>query len=82
MSNLDEVLQYRKKLNQTHRQLAMAEGALSQAIKELNQKHQCKTIIKGKSKLKKLQNRHNKLLDEADAKLIKFQQKWKDQLED
>lgn len=79
MNNLNKILQYRKQIDQAHRQVAMAEGALERSLKDLSDLG-CDSIAEGETKLKRLRTKVAKLKKEANDKLTQFEKKWRDVL--
>lgn len=80
MKDLSKITQYRKKVDQAHKQVVIAEGSLTRAMDELEQKHGCSTISEGKTVLRKLQNKAKRLRKKANDKLSTFEEKWRDKL--
>jgi hypothetical protein len=80
MSNLDKVLQYREQVDEAHRQVALSEGALQHAIKNLSADFNCDTVEDGEILLSRLQNKIKKLNKKISKKQRAFENKWKDQL--
>lgn len=80
MSTLDKVIHHRRKVDQAHRQVAVAEGSLKRAMEDLSQKYKCSTISKGKEHLQELKTTARRLQKQTDAKLSTFEKKWSDYL--
>ena len=80
MSDLDDILEYRRKLDQAHRRVAMAEGALKQTFLRLRKEYKCRGIPHGRKLLHEAQERLAKLEHKAEKKLKAFTDKWKEQL--
>lgn len=80
MSDLDQVLQYREKVEQAQRRVAMAEGGLRRAMKELAERFKCKSVLIGQKTLVTLKARRLKSQQEAEDKLEAFEDKWKEHL--
>jgi hypothetical protein len=81
MSNLNEVLQYRRRVDDARQRTAKAEGRLESAMEQLSRKHGCKTVQAGRLALKELQRKREKVEAEAEKKLADFTEKWKESLE-
>jgi len=81
MSTLDEVLKFRQKLEQSQRNVAMAEGALKRAISDLSERFGCKTVQAAQAKLKDLTRKRERAEREAEEKLKAFKKKWKEHLD-
>jgi len=80
MSRLDKVLQYRKQLDQAHRQVAVAEGKLESAKETLSVDFGCH-IEEAKNALERLDSKLRRLNQKASKKLKSFEDKWEEQLE-
>ncbi len=81
MTSLDEVLQYRKRVEQKRKQAAKAEGRLESAMERLSHDHHCKDVKAGRKALEELRQTREKTERIANKKLTSFAEKWKDQLE-
>lgn len=80
MSTLDEVLEYRQRVERSQRNVAMAEGALKRSMSDLSERFGCKTIQAGRSKIKSLTRKREEAEREAEKKLKTFEEKWKEHL--
>jgi len=77
MTSLDEVLEYRQRMEQCQRNVAMAEGALKRSMADLSERFGCKTVQAAQSRLKVLTRKRERAGREADTKLKAFEEKWK-----
>jgi hypothetical protein len=80
MSTLDEVLEYRQRVERSQRNVAMAEGALKRSMSDLSEQFGCKTVQAGRNKLKVLTRKRKEAEREAEKKLEAFTEKWKEHL--
>ena len=81
MSRLDKVIELRSQVDQAHRQVAMAEGALERAVEDLSHGYGCNNAKDGSRVLQHLESKVHKLRGRMNRKLTAFEDKWKDQLE-
>jgi hypothetical protein len=80
MTSLDEVLQYRRRVDDARQRVTKAEGRLESAMEQLASKYGCKTVQAGRLAWKELQRQRDKAERGAKEKLKEFEDKWKDHL--
>jgi recombinational DNA repair protein RecR len=80
MNSLDEVLQYRRRVDDARQRVAKAEGRLESAMEQLSHGYGCGTVQAGRLALKELQRKRDKAEEVAKKRLKAFEQKWKEHL--
>lgn len=80
MSNLDNILEHRRKLDQAHHRTAMVEGAVRQVMLQIKQEYGCRTIEQARKVHERLQTDlvHKKRM--AEKKQTAFEKKWQEHL--
>jgi len=80
MSDLDDILEYRRKLDQKRRNVAMVEGALKQTLLRLKEEYGCKTIEQARKVHERLQTDLVHKKRTAKKKQTAFEKKWQEHL--
>lgn len=78
---LNEVLEYRKAIDEAQIEIARAEGKLEAAMSQLWTEHQCRNYPRGEERLKKLRKELATLKTLGAGKMKTFKTRWKRQLE-
>jgi len=80
MTDLDNILEHRRKLDQKRRNVAMVEGALKQTLLRLKEEFGCKDIKRARKLYEQLQRDLAHKKDVAEKKQTAFEKKWQEHL--
>jgi len=77
-----ELLKLKTKVENAKTKQAKAKGALEQILKQIKKEFGCKNLKEAEALLKKLKEQETKAQQKYEKALTKFQDEWKEQLED